>query len=217
MIKRLWFICAAATLVLAVASITYFSVTYWVPPAEKPVSAVWQQLVGQERVDEKVIKPGTIVRIETKYACGDTMTEFQGPATKELRGLSEKQVKDIYSSDAGWEIHVLSGGIVELSRSVEDLCDRHRQYRHLGIHEQMLAIYEGPLGYNEKVLRVEQDMPLNSLPPGFSEKLKQAMDFGSQASPTKLELRKQFEFSSEQLLNTALDSIDEMNDGPAAH
>jgi len=211
MIKRLLTIGGALTLVLFIACITYFSVTYLFPPAEKPVSTVFQQFIREDGKSDVLIKPGTIVRIEKRYACGDVMTEFQGPATRELQGLSESEVRELYPSDEGWEIHRLSGGIIQMSKSVKDLCDQHRQYRHLGIYQDMLAVYQGPLGYNDSLIRVEKNIPLSSLSPEFRVKLQQAMDFNRQAASTKLQLRRQFEFPSEQLLNTALDSIDEMN------
>jgi hypothetical protein len=216
MFRRFLFLGSAIALILIAASVTYFSVTYFFPPAEKPVSTVYQQIVSGSAGSDPLIKPGTIVRIETQYACGDVMTEFQGPANNELRGLTEKQVKELYSPEAGWEINRLSGGIIELSRSVEDLCDRHKEYRHLGIYQNMLAVYEGPLGYNESLLRVERNISMDSLPSEYRVKLEQAMDFDKQAASAKLELRRQFEFPNEQLMNTALDSIDEMKQGSAA-
>lgn len=211
MFRRLISVSFAVALVLLISAATYFSVTYLFSPAEKPVSTVFQQLVRNGKYEDVLIKPGTIVRIEKKYACGDVMTEFQGPATKELQGLTRSEVRELYPADSGWEIHELSGGIVALSKSVQDLCEMHGQYRHLGVYQDMLAVYQGPLGYNDSLIRVEKNIPLSNLPPAFQVKLQQAMDFDKQAASTKLELRKQLEFPSEQLLNTALDSIDEMN------
>lgn len=210
MIKGVLKIGTAVILMLTVASITYFSFMYLFPPVEKPVSTVLQQLINLDGEDDVLVKPGIIVRIEKKYACGDVFVDFQGPAPKDLQGLSEKEVRGKYSPDEGWSISKLSGGIVKLSQSVNDLCDRHRQYRHLGIYQGMLVVYEGPLGYNESLIRVERNIAVENLPPELRIKLQQAMDFERQASSTKLQLRKQLEFSSEQDLNTALDSLDEL-------
>lgn len=214
MISRLIRIGLIGLFIFSISAITYFSFTYLFSPVKMPVSTALKQITGKEKCSDILINPGTIVRVEERYACGDVFVKFQGPAKKEWHGLSEREVRDLYPVSAGWEISKLSEGIVELSKSVPGLCERHASYRHLGVAQGMLAVYQGPLGYNDSLIRVEKNIVLNSLPQDFQDKLLQAMDFNKQADRTKQDLRKQLEFPSEQDLNAVLDSIDEMSQGP---
>jgi hypothetical protein len=71
-----------------------------------------------------------------------------------------------------------------------------------------LAIYEGPLGYNEKIIRVES-ITVEELPNELQIKLQQAMNFKKQAGTAAEKLQNELEFKTEDALNAALENIDE--------
>ncbi|MGB9847320.1 MAG: BofC C-terminal domain-containing protein, partial [Desulfotomaculales bacterium] len=88
-------------------------------------------------------------------------------------------------------------------------CPEHKNFRHLGISEGFLAVFEGPLGNNQKLLRVEKNIPVSSLSPDFQTRLEQAMDFGRQLPEIQVQLRRELEFNGESALNAGLENIDE--------
>lgn len=210
MFRRIWGLTTALILMFFIAGVTYAVFSYLYPPAGKPVSIVMQQFTDRQAGEEVFIQPGCIVRLEKEYACGDVLAEFQGPAPEGLVGLTKQQVQQKYPPSNGWHMQKISAGMIVLTQKVDRLCERHRQYRHLGVYDGMVAVYEGPLGYNKSLLRVEKSLPLDKLPPSMKVKLRQVMDYERQTDATKRSLREQFEFPNEQAFNAALDSLDEL-------
>lgn len=211
MFKRLLSVCTALLLMATIACATYLISTYIFTPGEKPLVAVLQAITGEGKLPEQIlIRQGTIIREETEYLCGCIMVDFQGLAPEYLRGASESKARQFYSPEEGWKITKQADGIIAFNKTVGELCDQHKQYRHIGIDDDKLAVYKGPLGYDQELIRVEVNMPVDQLPPQLYTKLLQANDFDKQDFATKLQLREKLEFTSEQHLNTVLDSLDEV-------
>jgi len=78
----------------------------------------------------------------------------------------------------------------------------------LGIAEDRLAIYQGPLGCDKELLKIENIM-VENLPVDFQSKLEQAMAFEKQETGIQEQLRKELEFPSESSLQAGLENLDE--------
>ncbi|MCF8010723.1 MAG: hypothetical protein K9L17_05415 [Clostridiales bacterium] len=211
MIRKLAKLGIVASVFVMITAITHFVFTNYVLLPEHAVSSAISKYIPEVKNEEVLINPGTIIRKEKVYVCGDKITIFQGPAPERMQGLTVEEVKELYSEKDGWNISKLSGNIVLLSKSMDKLCDKHLKYRHLGIYQGNLAVYKGPLGYDKDLIRVEKNISLNKLPQGLSEKLNLAINFDKHDYSTKLQLRKTLEFTSESDLNAVLDTLDEFN------
>lgn len=202
MLKRFYPVMLGLTAVLAVAAAVYFILAAVVPPSVKPGLATYR--AG----DVFPVRAGAPVQEEREYLCGDVQVVFLGRAPADMVGLDRAALERRYPASRGWSVET-QGSLLVLKQRVNDFCPEHRNYRHLGTARGALAVYEGPLGCNQKLLRVEDKMPLSALPPDFQVKLEQAMDFNRQDVETQAVLRSELEFADEQALNAMLDNLDE--------
>jgi len=165
--------------------------------------------VIQNKVD--LFKPrvtsDTILKKERLFLCKDVEVISEELASEDLMGLSMKDLVGIFSP-AGWRVTLNDSKALILTEQSEQLCHIHKNYRHLGLFQGRLAIYEGPLGYNEKIIRVES-ITAQTLPNDLQIKLQQAMDFQKQAGAAAEKLREELEFKNDEVLNAALENIDE--------
>lgn len=204
MFKKIYTMLAATVAVFLIATAVYVTLTSFSNPAMKPV------LTG-ERI-EPLIKSTTTIRQESKYAaCGDVEVYYRGPAKRDLIGLDENRLRLKYPRQEGWTVAV-EGDEVVITRQLDGLCGAHREYRHLGIHEGQLAVYQGPLGHDEVLLRVESGININRLPESFLDKLNKVDTFADLYTDEQLELRNAIEFTDEQALNALLENFDEYGD-----
>lgn len=150
----------------------------------------------------------TIVIKYREYICGDLEKVSEEIAPGELQGLDKKTLAGRFPAAEGWTVNFSGPGVLTLTGKSNEFCTVHRTYRHLGVYHGLVAVYEGPLGFNEKVLRVES-IPLDSLEEDFRIKIEQAMDFDKLALPAAEKLREELEFSSDEALNAALENLDE--------
>lgn len=93
----------------------------------------------------------------------------------------------------------------------EEPCAQLAAHRHLGIAGGYVAVYEGPLGQDERVLQVEE-IAVQDLTAAWRQKLEQAADFAAQDSATRALLRQELEFESGEALHAALENLDELKD-----
>ncbi len=201
MLKKLLGLLSAAVVVFLVAIAVYFTINSLSNPAMKP-------MFTGDRV-EPLIKSTTTVRQENIYtACGDVEVYYRGPAKRDLIGLDENRLRMKYPQQDGWTVAV-HGEEVVITRQIDGLCGMHREYRHLGIHDGQLAVYQGPLGHDEILLRLETNININLLPESFINKLKKANSFASLSVEEKLDLQNTLEFTNEQSLNAFLENYDE--------
>lgn len=171
-----------------------------------------------ERKPAAVLTPGdffnpkvsseTIIINYREYLCGDMEKISEETAPAELRGLDRKKLIEKFPSNRGYVVSFTDPKYLTLTYKSGEFCPIHRTYRHLGLYNGLLAVYEGPLGVNEKVLRVE-NIPLEALDPDLRIKLEQVMDFDKQARTAAEQLKEDFEFTSEDAVNAALENIDE--------
>ncbi|MDQ0287287.1 hypothetical protein J2Z49_002408 [Desulfofundulus luciae] len=204
MLKRLLYAFAGLLIMLGVAITVYLGLNLLGEPSIKPGLALFKSN------DQSVlpVKSDTFVQEEKEYLCGDIHIVFLGRAPRELLGLDRVDLARRYPPAEGWSMEE-QGRMLILRQRVKDFCPEHKNYRHLGVHEGYLAVYEGPLGYDEKLLRVEKNMPVAELHPDLQLKLHKAGDFNRQDPETQAILRAELEFPSEQAVNAMLENLDE--------
>lgn len=145
------------------------------------------------------------------YWCGDTHLVYQGELYRQLQGKSLARIKEIFPAAEGWQVYVDEKGCLHLDRRIEGFCSKHTAYRHLGLKGQHLAIYQGPLGYDQKLLQVLEGKEIKSLPARWQERIKQAQNYSQLSEDEKLRLQEELEFPDEMALQAALDNLDEEN------
>ena len=194
---------AVLFIAIAVATGVYFTLSTFAHPSFKPILPVFN------RDESFKVQSNTSVRQEIKYLCQDVQITYWGPPPKEILGLDLDTLKKKYPVNKSWEVEV-TGNLLVLRQKKNEFCPEHQNYRHLGLRKDKLAVYEGPLGYNHKLLRVEDKIPVNTLPLDYQLKLNQAMDFNRQPSEIQGSLQKELEFSSDLALQSALENLDEL-------
>lgn len=162
--------------------------------------------------DQEKVNRQTFVVIERQFLCGDRELLWEGEAPPDLVGLGRRELAERFSSEAGWRIEASFPARLRLTQRVTALCAAHQSYRHLGLKNGYMAIFEGPLGFNQRVLRYERKLPEGALTPALRTKLRRAMDFEKQPARVKRQLQQDLEFSSEANLNAALENLDELQE-----
>lgn len=165
----------------------------------------------QPAVKEEFIKPtvkaDTRISKEIRYVCGDRVTTTI-PTVSEFVGLDYQGVAKKFPAGEGWLIDDTVAGVLTVYRDEQSICPYHRDFRHLGIADGYLAVYEGPLGFNQKVLQRE-DIKVSALPPEMQQLLQAAMDYRGQPVDIQGQLKQGMEFETEEKLNTMLENFDE--------
>lgn len=206
MIRKLsWFVTAAA-LTAAVALAVFLGAGMLAGPVAGTVFPVF----GQDAAGVAV--PGAILREENSYLCGDVELVYQAPAPADLLGKDIRELRRKYPEKDRWSVEIKNEKLVVLRKNIDGFCGEHSLYRHLGIHRERLAVYQGPLGFNQRLLRVEERKKVDDLPPGLRDKLYKARDFDRLPAGDKTSLRSELEFIDENALNSALENLDEMPD-----
>lgn len=150
-----------------------------------------------------------VVREERVYICGDVQ-EAARRTVGSLNINNEQELKDYYAAK-GFAVVKLENNFLAQTK-VNDFCNYHSSFRHLGLHNNKLAIFQGPLGYNQKLISLEETIDINALHPNLQVKLQQATNFFQMTPETQATLRYELEFSSEEGLYAALENLDELQE-----
>lgn len=201
-----------AILMVAIIAITVYAILDTITdPAKKPVSTVIETVTGKKLL-EPLIRPYTKVKKVNEYIyCGDTETYYWGPAPYDLIGLDYKRLEMKYPQQDNWKINNLENEVI-ISKKITGFCGMHQEYRHLGIKDGKLAVYQGPLGYEGLLLRVENNIDVNFLPEGFRKMLYSLNKYKDFSEDEKIEMQKKLEFPNEQSLNHLLENFDELSE-----
>lgn len=174
------------------------------PPERKP-AAVFRS--PADYFNPKVSSETILIK-DKEYLCGDLEKISEETTSEDLQGMDRKTLVERFPVAEGWTVNFTDPRFLTLTAKTDEFCPIHRTYRHLGLYHGLVAVYEGPLGFNGKVVRVE-NIPLESLNPEFRVKLEQAMDFQKQARSAVEKLREELEFGTDEALNAALENLDE--------
>jgi len=154
------------------------------------------------------VSKDTVLFREKLYLCGDTEVLSRETVPGNMVGMDRNAVIEMFPASEGWIVSFNDPRFLTLTVKYDELCQVHRNYRHLGHHQGKAAVYEGPIGYHGKMLRVE-NINIESLEPALQTKLEQVMSLDQQTPLTIEELRREIEFASEELLNAFLENLDE--------
>lgn len=153
------------------------------------------------------IKKDTVIIKEIRYICGDKV-RTKIPTTSRFIGMDFSSLAKIFTPAQGWNIDDSVKNNLVIARVDNNLCPYHKGFRHLGIDQGFLAIFEGPLGYNNTVLQRE-NITLSSLPEELQKDLRAVMEYNQQPPDIQGKLKSTYEFDSEAQLNTAMENFDE--------
>ena len=204
MLKKLIKIAAGGLLLILLAVGVYLGLSAVAPPGKG-----LNTLLPVVTREKPALSAESILRKETVYLCGDTEINYQGMAPESMWGKKLSEIAAEYPAEQGWIIDTSIKPLIVLSRQADDFCPTHASFRHFGIANNKLAVYAGPLGYNQKLLRVENSLNFEKLPIDLRDALQQATSFSEQTRQQQQQLCKQLEFKDEQALNAALENIDE--------
>lgn len=165
------------------------------------------QQPASKKYEKPIVSSDTRITKEIRYDCGDWVTTTI-PTVSDFVGLDYQGVAKRFSVEEGWAIDDTVSNVLTVYRQEPNICPYHRDFRHLGIADGYLAVYEGPLGYNYKVLQRE-NITVSSLPPEMLQLLQAAMDYRNQAVDIQGGLKQGMEFETEEKLNTMLENFDE--------
>lgn len=162
---------------------------------------------GEAKTVKPTITAETIIKKEIRYLCGD-LVSTKVPTTSDLIGLEFVSLVEKYPPEQGWVIDDSVKDTLILVSLEKNVCPYHQDFRHLGISDGYLAVYEGPLGYNQKVLQRE-DILVTQLPFEVQVDLNIAMDYADQSPDFQGRLKAMYEFETEGQLNSVLENFDE--------
>ncbi|MFZ5646824.1 MAG: hypothetical protein ACOY30_04290 [Bacillota bacterium] len=205
MLKKISYFITGMIITIAVAAAVFLGAVFIAGPAVWPLLPVFGDVGG------KVVAPGAVLKKENSYLCGDVELVFQGQAPGSILGKNLRDLRGKYPESEGWSVDLDNEKLVVLRKKMEGFCSQHSHYRHLGVHNGRLAVYQGPLGFDQKLLRVEENKKINLLPQSMREKLQKAGEFDRLPPEEKSALRGELEFIDEVSLNSALENLDELS------
>ena len=174
------------------------------PPERKPLAVFG----SPANSTDPVVAGDTVLFREKLYHCGDTEMISGETVPGNMVGLDRNALIERFPASEGWIVSFNDPRFLTLTVKCGELCQVHRNYRHLGLYQGKVAVYEGPIEFHEKIIRVE-NINLESLEPGLQTKLEQVMSLDKQTPLTVEKLREEVEFASDELLNAALENLDE--------
>ncbi|MEG6617079.1 hypothetical protein V6C27_11700 [Peptococcaceae bacterium 1198_IL3148] len=191
-------------------SVAYMVTTGMFNPVHKLMAMNDSWATEEITAGEMVVTPETLVQKQSIYLCGDVETDVESDV-KGLMGMSQMELQQVFDASDGWQVQFLSPKELVLARQVNELCPTHKSYRHLSIYQDHMAVFQGPLGIDKRLLEVVPGKEIKNLPPTLQLKLQQASTFYKQDEKTKAELQQELEFVSEKQLNAVLENLDELD------
>lgn len=197
---------------IAIVFFLTFSVVYGVMGDRWPISKSLSSKNNQFALVKPTIKANTVIKKEIRFVCGDRVTTSL-PVASNLVGLDFAGLSKKFPPEQGWSIDDSKKDKLTLIHIEERVCPYHQGFRHLGVSEGYLAVFEGPLGYNQKILQREE-IAFNSLTPDMQSDLNLVMDYNRQPSDIRAKLNSAYEFDTEAQLNSVLENFDEFRQQP---
>lgn len=132
----------------------------------------------------------TTVQLERVYSnCRHLIvTPYPNP-----EGMNRAEIERRFGADKGYTTWFADNGSrAVIHQQVEGWCPEDKRKRHLGLFRDHVAVYEGPAGNQDKMLKVT-GIRIDALPEELRGKVK----------------NNQMEFGSEEAMNYALENLDE--------
>lgn len=176
----------------AVAWLFSFAIAFWLSN-----SSYWQDIVkkplGEQNLEINqaqavgMIPKNTKIKQELYYTRCKHLEQKEIIAGDVYPDINEEALKT-----QGWTLYHNDDGSITIFKEVDGLCTVDMNKRHLGQSGEYVAILEGPVGVEGDLLEV-LDIRVDKLPQEWQDKVRKG----------------ELDFSSEQELLEALDSIDE--------
>ncbi|MEN6349842.1 MAG: hypothetical protein ABFD08_10660 [Syntrophomonas sp.] len=109
----------------------------------------------------------------------------------ELWGKSLEEIRRIYNTENGFRVS-MQGDTLLIHQTIDDWCPEEKNKCRLKEYQGRVAVYKGPDAENDALIKVTA-ITISSLPAELQEAIKAG----------------RFEFKNEQLLNDALENLDE--------
>ncbi|MEL7566527.1 MAG: hypothetical protein AAGU27_16835 [Dehalobacterium sp.] len=162
-----------------------FNSSFWHDVVKKPLEEQNPEINQIQSVGN--IPGNTKIIEEIYYTRCRHLEQREIIAEDEYPGFNEEALKS-----AGWTLYHNNDGSITIFKNVDGLCSVDANKRHLGVSGEFVSILEGPVGIEGDPLEV-LDIRVDRLPKEWQEKVRKG----------------ELDFSSEQELLEALDSIDE--------
>lgn len=156
--------------------------------------------------DQSVFSPESKILVTEQYWCGDEKSKTMSPES--WLGRPSSILYNDFPPEDGWELQGTLPGTINVLRSTEDFCPKHQAYRHLGLSQGKLVIYQGPLGNQQVLLQVE-DILVKDLPEKLQEHLRAARNYKNLDDQGQVALQASLQFVDDVSLNAYLDNLDE--------
>lgn len=151
----------------------------------------WALPVESQVENEKTIRPETPVVKEYAYTKCRHMVVNRLKAGN-LAGKTLAEIRKMYPSSQGYLVWISRDGKLIIHKRIEDWCPTDRHRVHLGINKGYVAVFRGPGGINDEVLRTTL-IQADSLP----EQMRRSIEAGV------------LEFDSEDEAYFVLENLDE--------
>lgn len=181
-------------IVFAAAWLVSFALAYWAANlpfwqdyVQKPLTEENQETDQAQAQAVGLIPGDTRIKEEIYYSRCKHLIQREIMAEDEYPGVDEETLKA-----EGWTLYHNHDQSITIFKTVDKLCPEDAKKRHLGVSGEYVSIMEGPVGVDGDLLEV-LDIKVANLPKEWQEKVKKG----------------ELNFSSEQELLEALDSIDE--------
>lgn len=155
---------------------------------------------------QTVFTPESEIVVTERYWCGDEKSKKISAGS--WSGQPSSALYTDFPPEDGWEFQGNLPGVVTIMRFTEDFCNKHREYRHLGLNQGRVVIFQGPLGNDQVLLQIE-DILAEDLPEKLQDNLRMSKKYNSLDDQTQTELRASVQFVNDVSLNAYLDNLDE--------
>ncbi len=200
----------AAFLTGAVICSAYLFTTGMLNPINSmTLSKSWAK--EENNASDLTVSEETVMYKQNIYLCGCTENLDKETDLTALLGMNHSELEKMFTSKDGWQVKFVSPNELILARKVDNFCSTHQEYRHLGIYQDQLAVFKGPLGINTDLQQLVPGKKVQDLPQHWQDMLYQAMDFNNLDEKNQNIIRNELEFNNEKALNAVLENLDEIN------
>lgn len=184
-INRLVGFCALVFVGSFTLSFLFADHTFWHNESKKPLYG--ESLRDNQTQMVGMIPENTFIKEEIYYTQCQHLIQREIIAGEAYPGADE----DALRAD-GWALYHNNDQEITIFKNIDDLCPKDVHKRHLGVEGEYVAVLKGPVGVAGDLIEV-LDIRIDRLPQEWRKKVKEGT----------------LNFSSEQELLEALDSIDE--------
>lgn len=141
---------------------------------------------------DSCVAADTPIIMETAYTRCKHIVSTKYKGSDGLKGKSLQDIRKIFPEKKGYLVWFTDDGTLVIHRRVETWCPKDRNKVHLGVVKNHVAVYRGPGGINDEIMRIT-NVRIEVLPENLRRDLKAGI----------------FEFTDEEEANFVLENLDE--------